>query len=294
MWRPIRFFAQRFCSVQVRYLEDGTKATGLFGEDGLLREGTLCGSDGSKKTGVFDAGKLVEGRMELVDGRTYTGMFAGGQLTSGKLEEDGMIYDGEFNAGWQRHGTGQETYPDGSVFKGIFEEDYLVDGEVTMPETSTRGTVHFAGTLKNGRFSHGVLKYAKMVYTGALDGTNPHGKGRLEMPDGSVQEGEFANGNLHGTAHIVLKNGTVLAGDFENGALPNGSIKWNNGDFYEGELDTKHRPDGTGTMFKATLGHWWEGSWTTGTFSGGSVKDNEGAPVDYRVESPEAGPLPIR
>eukprot|EP01064_Diplonema_japonicum_P038021 TRINITY_DN9087_c0_g1_i1.p1 TRINITY_DN9087_c0_g1~~TRINITY_DN9087_c0_g1_i1.p1 ORF type:complete len:294 (+),score=75.47 TRINITY_DN9087_c0_g1_i1:76-957(+) len=283
---------KRFCHIQSRQLENGGKATGVFSEEGYLKEGTLLSPDGTKRIGAFHDGKLQEGRIHLVDGRTYVGAFSeSGAITKGRLEEDGSVYEGEFNERWQRHGDGIETHPDGAVHKGYFESDYLVDGEVTIPETEARGEIQFKGRLVDGKFAEGTLIFGGMVYEGQLKGNNPQGAGRLTMPDGSVRQGSFEEGILHGTGQIILRNGTVLAGLFTDGHLPLGEIKWVSGDFYEGELDSQHRPDGSGTMFKAATSHWWAGQWKAGTFSGGSVTDNDGTPVDYRQETPQAGPL---
>ncbi|KAJ9464221.1 hypothetical protein DIPPA_16604 [Diplonema papillatum] len=276
-------------TVQTRMLPDGGKATGTFDGNGKIHEGTILAADGSKRTGVFSEGSLVEGRVSLPDGRVFTGRFRDGKIDASfdaKLEEDGAVYTGRFNAAWQRHGTGTEVLPDGASHSGVFEDDYLSEGTVSMPETATRGAIHFEGKLRNGRFANGVLKFNGMTYTGELLGNNPHGKGRLLLPDGSVQEGTFAEGVLHGKAKIILKNGTVLSGKFEQGALPTGEAKWPNGDFYEGDLDEQHRPDGDGVMFKAQKQHWWTGQWKAGSFSGGSVVDDEGSPVDYRQSTP--------
>eukprot|EP01059_Diplonema_ambulator_P014341 TRINITY_DN25217_c0_g1_i1.p1 TRINITY_DN25217_c0_g1~~TRINITY_DN25217_c0_g1_i1.p1 ORF type:complete len:293 (+),score=74.58 TRINITY_DN25217_c0_g1_i1:73-951(+) len=290
MFRRIRT-TKRFCHIQSRQLENGGKATGVFNDDGYLKEGTLLSPDGTKRIGAFHEGKLKQGRVHLADGRTYIGDFSDGVIKYGRLEEDGSCYEGEFNEKWQRHGEGVETHPDGAVHKGRFENDYLVEGEVMMPETEGRGAIHFDGFLTEGKFVNGTLSFGGMTYMGELKNNNPHGQGRLTMPDGSVREGVFHQGLLNGKGQIILRNGTVLTGVFSQGLLPNGEIKWANADFYEGELDDKHRPSGAGTMYKADTGHWWAGQWKAGTFSGGQVTDSEGVPVDYRQESPQAGAL---
>ena len=273
-------------TVQARVLPCGSKATGTFHHDTLL-EGTLIAADGTKRSGVFTEGKLTEGRVYLPDGRIYTGIFKDGVPQDGTLEDEGALYEGPFNKQWQRHGKGVERRADGGQNEGLFADDWLSEGEVTIPADGARSAVSFTGTLKEGRFHQGTLKYQGMLYVGALESNNPHGKGRLELPDGSVREGLFAGGVLHGNGMIVLKNGTVVSGVFKEGTLPNGSIKWTQGDLFEGDLDSQHRPHGDGAMYKSDERHWWSGQWTHGTFSGGSVTDEGGAPVDYRTAPPK-------
>eukprot|EP01060_Flectonema_neradi_P012920 TRINITY_DN19715_c1_g1_i1.p1 TRINITY_DN19715_c1_g1~~TRINITY_DN19715_c1_g1_i1.p1 ORF type:complete len:312 (+),score=48.99 TRINITY_DN19715_c1_g1_i1:64-999(+) len=284
--------------VQSRIYKNGAKGIGLFNSDGSLIKGTLIEACGTKRTGEFTEGNMTVGKVELPDGRTYMGAFEKGvPVGEHVLSEDGFMYTGELNNKWQRHGKGTETHPNGQIFTGTFSDDQLSHGTVTIPETETRSEIIFEGDLQDGKFHKGTLKFNNMTYKGELRDSNPHGKGRLEMADGSVREGTFKMGVLEGMGQIILKNGTIFSGEFKDGLLPEGDVKWPNGDVYEGDLDDSHQPDGLGTMFKAAAGHYWTGTWRCGTFSGGSVTDSEGAPVDYRIEDsglgPSPGPLPI-
>eukprot|EP00754_Rhynchopus_humris_P042205 Rhum_TRINITY_DN25826_c0_g1::Rhum_TRINITY_DN25826_c0_g1_i1::g.182857::m.182857 len=289
-----RAASPRFCSgdaVQARVLPCGGKATGTF-VDGALREGTLLAADGTKRTGTFSAAGLLEsGRVLLPDGRTFSGAFENGRVVAGRLEDGVSVYEGAFNERWQRHGQGKETFlDDKSTHEGQFVDDLLAEGHVFVPAADGEHDLDFTGTLRDGRLAVGTLKFQGMLYKGELLNDNPHGKGRLEMPDGSVREGRFQTGLLHGGGRIVLKNGTVLSGEFEEGVLNEGDIRWTDGDTYEGEMDEQHRPHGNGTKYSAAQGHWWAGQWAHGTFSGGSVTNNSGEPVDYRQTPPELRP----
>eukprot|EP01062_Namystynia_karyoxenos_P083916 TRINITY_DN9763_c0_g2_i1.p1 TRINITY_DN9763_c0_g2~~TRINITY_DN9763_c0_g2_i1.p1 ORF type:complete len:452 (+),score=168.06 TRINITY_DN9763_c0_g2_i1:65-1357(+) len=271
---------------QRRELPDGSLCIGEF-EGHHLRRGQRVDPDGTRFVGDFSAGRLVSGSVVLPDGRKYTGSFTGpgGGLQSGTLEEDGAVYEGEFDGQWRRHGKGKEVAADGSRYEGTFNCDELTEGSVHVPAdaASGRGAVAFRGTLAEGRFAHGELRYDGMVYNGALQNNTPHGAGRLELADGSVQEGAFLEGRLHGGGKVILRNGTVYAGEFDRGRLRSGEVRWADGVVYEGQLDEKLRPHGEGSMYKPQHGHWWRGQWAAGTFSGGSVTDADGAPVDYRI-----------
>ena len=296
--RPTRVLRSQPC-VQSRVYENGAKGTGIFNSNGDIVKGTLVGACGTRRTGEFEGGSMTVGKVELPDGRTYTGEFKNGiPVGEHQLIEDGFEYKGELNDKWQRHGNGQESHPNGQHYSGTFCDDQLSEGTVIMPATERRSEITFTGKLKDGKFYFGTLKFNNMIYKGELRDSNPFGKGRLEMADGSVREGKFQNGVLQGAGQIILKNGTIFSGSYKNGLLPEGDVKWPNGDYYEGDLDESHQPNGDGTMFKAAAGHYWSGTWRSGTFSGGSVTDSEGAPVDYRIEDSgtgqSPGPLPLK
>eukprot|EP00755_Sulcionema_specki_P012797 Sspe_Gene.52306::Locus_28989_Transcript_1_3_Confidence_0.600_Length_1801::g.52306::m.52306 len=286
MWRRGAARLVRWASstptVQERTLPDGSVLKGTFSTRNTLATGSKYHKDGRVAKGQFnERGELSVGELRLPDGRVFTGKFKDGVIEHGTLQEDNATYEGGFK-GWRRSGQGREVMEDGTVYEGEFEDDQLVRG------TAQGKDLRFEGELRDGEFRKGRLEYRGMVYEGELTKNNPHGKGRLTLPDGTVQSGEFRNGVLHGAGRIILKNGAVYEGEFTEGVLPSGTARYPNGDEYDGDFDN-FLPHGTGTMRKAE--HVWAGEWLRGTFSGGSVTDLEGTPVDYRTTAPRDGPL---
>eukprot|EP00756_Hemistasia_phaeocysticola_P053902 Hpha_TRINITY_DN29848_c0_g1::TRINITY_DN29848_c0_g1_i1::g.2848::m.2848 len=239
----------RLCSgegVERRELPGGVLCVGKF-EDGHIKTGRRVDPDGTRFEGDFKEGVLQRGSVVFADGRRYTGDFSGGAITSGVLEEEDWRYEGEFDVEWRRHGKGKETQAGGGLYEGRFEADQLAEGRVVLPGHG----IDFEGKLQDGQFLRGVLRYEGMRYEGPLVNNNPSGDGgRLELPDGSVQTGRFKLGKLDGQGCVILANGAVYEGRFKEGKLPSGSVKWPNGDTYEGELDADLKPSGQGEMHK--------------------------------------------
>jgi len=108
------------------------------------------------------------------------------------------------------------------------------------------------------------------LYEGELDDGIPHGTGVLTLPDGRVHCGEFADGVPHGPGTATHPDGAVLTGTWHEGkphgcmklttkddvrevayvegvAAPTGTVKYNDGRRYEGEMKD-FKPHGTGVL----------------------------------------------
>jgi len=92
-------------------------------------QGEFWGSDGSRYSGGFTAGKMSgKGNLLHKNGSSYTGEFSDG-LPQGKGEclwPDGSRYRGEFDRG-EMHGIGSFTWSDGTRFTGLFEHNRSTD-----------------------------------------------------------------------------------------------------------------------------------------------------------------------
>lgn len=75
------------------------------------------------------------------------------------------------------------------------------------------------------------------TYSGRLRAGRPHGRGRLEVRDGLMYEGEWLNGVMHGKGEIRYPDGGHYVGAFRNGK-PNGKgrFAYANGEIHEGSF----------------------------------------------------------
>ena len=61
-------------------------------------------------------------------------------------------------------------------------------------------------------------KNGKVMYEGAVKGTNFHGLGKLYTEEGNLQyEGHFADGVPHGQGKCYLEDGSTYEGEFHKG-----------------------------------------------------------------------------
>lgn len=147
-------------------------------------------------------------------------------------------YEGEWKDD-KRHGFGSATFPDGTAYKGSWE---------------------------NGlRCGHGVLYFSTALASGAYNGywlnDKFHGKGTSYTDKGKkAYEGEWKNGEYDGYGNLFFIGGNVYKGDFSAGKRhgfgtlysADGTVKYK-GYWYKGTKD----PDGVKffSSYRA-LGEW--------------------------------------
>jgi hypothetical protein len=104
-------------------------------------------------------------------------------------------------------------FPDGSVYKGDFDEKGLMSGLGRLDWSN--------GSYYEGNFDHGLF----------------NGKGKSFGPGIGTYQGDFKDGMLHGTGNLTDANGTVYQGEFfENQMQGKGKIHYSNGVAYEGDF----------------------------------------------------------
>lgn len=244
--------------------------------------------DGSILRGILNPQapqQLLEGVVQLPDGRAYRGKFdssGGFPLPGCRLEDEGDVYEGEFNARWQREGRGRAWLVDGTCYEGRFEADDFVEGRVTIPQGTSEIT--FEGTLKDELFVRGRLSSADYVYEGEFHNNEPDGKGKLTFSSGAEQEGTFRGGKLHGSeCKMKLEGGFVYVGEFVDGKIRYGTL-FTPTYRYEGEFNESGRAHGAGSQ--TYLIHEprliFTGLWDNGAMTRGSVVDECGCPVEWK------------
>ena len=80
-------------------------------------------------------------------------------------------------------------------------------------------------------------------YTGEWKDSKPHGRGKMEFPDGNIYEGNFGNGLKEG--HGVFRwadDGTIYDGSWKNDKKDGtGVYRWADGDIYDGSWKNDKR-----------------------------------------------------
>eukprot|EP01032_Pedospumella_encystans_P039255 gene39255-biopygen27035 len=111
------------------------------------------------------------------------------------VNKQAAVFKGALINANKKHGQGQITYPDGSVYEG----EWLKEKR------------HGAGRLTSA---------AGEVFEGVFEKDVPvSGKGVLPFKDGGKYEGELVQGKRHGQGKITYPDGRTLEGEFQEGKL---------------------------------------------------------------------------
>ncbi len=184
-------------------------------------------------------------------------------LTAKFTNKKGAVFEGVFLYKTKKHGKGQITYPDGSVYEG----EWLIDKR------------HGAGRLTSA---------AGEVFEGVFEKDAPvSGKGVLPLKDGGKYEGELVQGKRHGQGKITFTGGRFLEGEFRDGQFCAGnvSIAFKDGSVYEGQfLNDKKHGQGRVTYTGGTV---WEGNWEAGELVQGKIAYADGSVWEGRWEAGE-------
>ncbi len=189
-----------------------------------------------------------------------------------------------------RDGEGEETFPDGSTFKGVFDRDAPKYGRRTLSNgtyydgdwrrgadgvsrANGKGTLSVAnGAYLEGTFVDGRIRSGKAIWAGggSFDGLwsadELPDQGTATALDGSTYTGTFRAGVLEGPGRVTTVDGTDLTGQFKNG-LATGpcSARFRGGATFEGQY-----VDGRAVRGKYTKpdGSFMEGEFTDGAVTG--------------------------
>lgn len=173
--------------------------------------GIVYKSDGSYFEGNWKNGRLDgNGRYVTILSEFYIGQFKRG-LSNGFgtfVHNNGTIYRGN----WVNEvidGEGEDTFVDGSCFKGIYSNGKKAKGKFTWEDGS-----YYEGTILNDLF---------------------HGYGTYVWSEGRKYIGEWIKGQMDGKGLFSYLNGSYYEGEFHCG-LRNGGGKyqWNESKSYEG------------------------------------------------------------
>jgi hypothetical protein len=157
---------------------------------------------------------------------------------------DGSVYKGFFNEAWEREGYGQLFLPDGSLYEGFFIGN-LMHGRGRILNS---GGYSYDGEMANGK-ADGFGKYVTLEgvhYKGGWLDEKQHGHGEESYPDGSHFEGEYFMGKKNGRGKFKSPDGHFYDGDFLNNEIHGwGVYRWNDGRIYQGQW-LNNKMNGTG------------------------------------------------
>jgi hypothetical protein len=252
----------------VYVLPDGAVYTGTFRDGEIHGTGVCLYPDGSRYSGSWDQ-RLPHGRGTKTwpDGREASGLWIRGVLreTTGRrstlAERSVTAYDAGFapQSGCLRgdcvQGNGRYAYPDGSSYRGEFQDQLphgfgifhyangdRYEGEFTRGLRDGQGTLisrdqrRLSGYWRAGEFLsaeeplgciRGDCEDEVSVfvyrggdrYIGAFAQGQPNGRGQLLYANGSRYEGQFRDGVFHGQGAFFEQSGRIFRGEWEAGTF---------------------------------------------------------------------------
>jgi len=174
--------------------DNGEVYAGYWENDRMNGEGEYIIPGEGSYHAVFRDGVMDESDVTILyeDGQVYSGSLKDGIYDgNGRLETKGYRYAGGF-AGGLREGWGRMEWPNGDWYEGEFTADVR----------SGWGTYYFASSGD---------KYEGQFVDGQRTGT-----GTYHYADGSVFEGDFADGKRV-TGTLTFAGGDWMQGDFPGG-----------------------------------------------------------------------------
>lgn len=200
-------------SVTGTLIINNSRYTGSYVEGKKEGRGELI-YNGLKYNGVFKNNCFVEGEVTNTDGTTFIGTLQNMLPYSGRgtwIYNDGR-FTGDYLEG-KKHGNGKLEFNNGIINEGVFIKDAFVEGTIT----NTDGTA-YTGKVQNGLpySGKGTWIYSDGRYTGEFFEGKKHGKGKLVLDNGLINEGEFRNGMLNGYGMCVNTDGTIYKGGWLN------------------------------------------------------------------------------
>jgi uncharacterized protein (TIGR02145 family) len=178
---------------------------------------TMTTYEGGFKNDLFDGENATLSQKGAMVNSNYVGGFKAG-MKQGFGKEDqwsdgiGFEYEGQYDKGYFQ-GSGKRTThdPEGgiAIYKGSFQNDYIVQGTVETYQGSEKPKSIYTGAFRNGS-EHGK---GKIEYFGKFD------EGWVDWAQNIVKsyEGDWANGAPNGEGTMIYNNGTKITGKFRNG-----------------------------------------------------------------------------
>ena len=182
-------------------------------------------------------------------------------------------YRGNFKAG-KRDGYGVMSWPDGSIFKGVWKSDQRQRGEMILASGQQyRGgfvddklhdpngllLLSASGIVFQGDFNRGVCgQIGKLLYPNGDVYFGQHklfgkdGVGKMVYFDGGVYEGTWESDRKNQSGRMVYAGGDIFVGDFIDGKRAGRGRYYTHADstIYDGEWSNDRR-QGEGTILNA-------------------------------------------
>ena len=208
-------------------------------------EGTIEGSNNEfSVTGSFSNGYNGKVTVKFANGYTYKGDMRDADICGqGKTysPNNTLTHEGEYASG-KANGNGIAYKSDGCRFEGSFVNDKYFKGV----SYNADNTIRFQGEYKDGN-----------CYTGS---------GTIYYKDGRRFEGKITEGKLTDFGKMYSKENKLLsAGHYVNNTFIKGTLFYDNGNVYSGELkNSKFHGNGTYTYNMPNWKGSWKGEWRDG------------------------------
>lgn len=217
------------------------------------------------------SGRLVHGLRQgngnsvYANGDKYVGRWRG-DVREGKgicTFATGVVYEGMWSND-EFHGTGRLSSPDGCVYEGEWVSGRR-DGFGVMHWTWTE-RFKYEGQWSKNRF-HGpgtMIYYTGSNYVGDWADGREHGHGKISYWNGDTYEGEFEDGCEVGD---IDRHGETPEVVYDDDSKATATVHYSSGARYEGEVNEKGLPAGSGTLY-GTTGVSWIGKFVNGRANG--------------------------
>lgn len=262
---------------------EGTFTTATDTLIGEWKDGKLNGYGLCKTLSFLFKGDLKDNKPEgmgyifFTDSTFYSGGWANGKMNGyGDITlSNGDTYMGNWKDD-QYHGGGRYTYHTGEAYDGYWKEG-LQDslGTYTCKDYTYKGQWEEGWINGQGKITYSNGDY----YEGDFVENQKYGVGYYHFSNGNTYDGEFVDNKFNGLGIFIFKNGSRYQGEFRDGKIKgdgtlflkegketiaitanwDGSIKFpkaasvlfENGDLYEGELDSAGFPTKNGVWTSA-------------------------------------------
>ena len=172
-------------------------------------------------------------------------------------------------------GSAEVTYKDGSIYVGMWDDDYMRHGTGIMKYPTKEYDDDFDvlhASWVNNKCEDGYAKYMwadGSCFIGTIENERRNGYGSLDDREHKFKYiGDFVNGLRHGNGKIVYDCGKVYEGEWENDKKTGyGTITFQNKNTYTGMFlrDKKH---GKGKYMWADGKEWYDGNWEKDRMNG--------------------------
>jgi hypothetical protein len=190
----------------------------------------------------------------------YTGQWRDDQRHGQGMMQwpSGQRYEGRFIGDKRHHVTGKLFFPNGTIYEGGFVDEKMQGVGCLITTDGKRYTTRFIGGIAE---KSGVLEYDNLVYEGECENMQPHGKGKMRLPNGDVYEGEVNFGTIQGIGKITYASGGVYIGEVNTGLRHGtGKMMYASGNVYDGNW-RRDRRDGYGILFDRNGVKVYSGEW---------------------------------
>ena len=170
----------------------------------------------------------------------------------------GLRYEGRFNCDKRDHVTGKMFFPNGDIYDGGWVDDKMQGVGCLTNLSGVRFTGRFIAGVRD---KAGILEIDSNIYEGECENMQPHGRGKLRLPNGDAYEGDMVFGVIEGEGKINYASGGCYIGQITAGKRHGkGKMVYITGQVYEGYWQRDKR-EGHGVYYDKNGVKLYSGEW---------------------------------